>query len=279
MPSSYPTGFDNFATVDPTDTTTTVVGGRTHRASHNDMGDAIEAVQAELGATPSGSAASVAARLSGIEAGTRLFAGYVLVRYNAGWPASRPAIPSTWRVILDAGESPAAVPPAWGIGGDLWIADGTTPWGLDSPINLVQGNDYTAAGVILVGTGAGTVGPLPVGATNGLALVVDLTAPQKVKWANATGTATTVTKTSNYTATTNDHTIRVDSTSGNVTIALPAASGNTGRIFVIKKIASANTVTVDPSGAETIDGNSTIALASQYELVRVQCNGTSWDVI
>ena len=79
MVTNYPGGIDDFAEVGPSDTTTTVVGGRTHRQSHNDTGDAIEAIQTELGVTPSGDAADVAARLDGIEDGTRLYPmAYVL---------------------------------------------------------------------------------------------------------------------------------------------------------------------------------------------------------
>ena len=143
----------------------------------------------------------------------------------------------------------------------------------------MQASDYTAAGVLLVGDGAGSVEALPVGSTNGHVLLVDTTQAAKVRWGNPSGLAATVTKTANYTATADDHTIRVDTTSGNVTISLPAAASSVGRIFYIKKVAAANTVTIDPSGSETIDGSSTATLSSNYEHTVVQSNGTSWDVL
>lgn len=70
MGSDYPAGLDSFDTIDAGKKTSDAVGGRTHRDMHNDLGDAIEAVQAELGTNPSGSDATVAARLTAIEAVT-----------------------------------------------------------------------------------------------------------------------------------------------------------------------------------------------------------------
>ncbi|MBK8168299.1 MAG: hypothetical protein IPK64_20310 [bacterium] len=72
MASTYPGSLDSFDTIASDKKTSDAVGGRTHRDMHNDLGDAIEAVQTELGANPSGSDATVAARLTAIEAGTNL---------------------------------------------------------------------------------------------------------------------------------------------------------------------------------------------------------------
>ena len=63
MASSYPSGLDSFSTITADKLLSDEVGGRTHRGMHNDMGDVIEAMQAELGLNPSGQAATVAARL------------------------------------------------------------------------------------------------------------------------------------------------------------------------------------------------------------------------
>lgn len=71
---AYPTSLDNLATnylgTDQAD----VVD---HAGMHNDVNEAVNAVEAELGTTPSGSEATVAARLDAIEAGTRLASGAV----------------------------------------------------------------------------------------------------------------------------------------------------------------------------------------------------------
>jgi hypothetical protein len=62
--SNYPGSLDSFDTIASDKKTSDAVGGRTHRQMHNDLGDAIESVQAELGTDPAGSFATVKARLA-----------------------------------------------------------------------------------------------------------------------------------------------------------------------------------------------------------------------
>jgi len=70
---------------------------------------------------------------------------------------------------------------------------------------------------------------------------------------------------------------KVNATSGAVTVTLPAAASNTGMRVSIKKIdASANAVTIDGNGSETIDGATTSSLASQYDVATLICDGTEW---
>lgn len=68
MPSSYPGAADSFGAPAASDPQSTPVGGRTHSQSHTDLGDAVEAIEAELGLNPSGAAATVAARLDALDA-------------------------------------------------------------------------------------------------------------------------------------------------------------------------------------------------------------------
>lgn len=83
-----------------------------------------------------------------------------------------------------------------------------------------------------------------------------------------------------YTLTTSDYTVLVDATGGATVINLPSASTVTGFIFVIKKTdASANTVTVTPSGGQTIDGAANRVLSYQYSAITLQSNGTNWFAI
>ncbi len=70
MASSYPGSLDSFDTIASDKKTSDAVGGRTHRQMHNDLGDAIEAVQAELGTDPAGAYATVKARFEAIEGST-----------------------------------------------------------------------------------------------------------------------------------------------------------------------------------------------------------------
>ena len=83
-----------------------------------------------------------------------------------------------------------------------------------------------------------------------------------------------------YTATTSDNKILVDATGGRITISLPAADGNSELEYVIKKIdSSGSLVIIDGNGSETIDGEQTIELNSQYSYVTIVCDGTEWHII
>lgn len=92
---------------------------------------------------------------------------------------------------------------------------------------------------------------------------------------------TVVSATTTYTVLTDDsYIVRCDATGAAFTVNLPAVSGLSGLQVTIKKTdSSANAVTVDGSGAETIDGAATYSLATQYKHVTLVCNGTSWDII
>lgn len=86
-------------------------------------------------------------------------------------------------------------------------------------------------------------------------------------------------KTGAYTATAADCVISGDATSASFTITLPTAVGITGRIYQIKKINSANTVTIDGNGAETIDGATTKDLTTQWSSYTLVSDGANWLVL
>ncbi len=91
---------------------------------------------------------------------------------------------------------------------------------------------------------------------------------------------TTTTTSSSFSVLSTHHTVRCDCTSNNITANLPAASSNTGLVLVIKKVDSTgNTVTIDGNGTDLIDGNSTLAISTQYGTYTVQSNGTGWDIL
>jgi hypothetical protein len=71
-----------------------------------------------------------------------------------------------------------------------------------------------------------------------------------------------------------------NATSGAQTITLPAAAtAGDGFTFAIKKTdATANAVTLDASGSETIDGSLTYALSTQNKGIILTTNGTAWYV-
>jgi hypothetical protein len=75
----------------------------------------------------------------------------------------------------------------------------------------------------------------------------------------------------------NDSILICDTTGGSITInLLPALDWQEKRIS-IKKIISANTVTIEPSGAETIDDAANLAFTAQYACIElVSENGEVW---
>lgn len=87
---------------------------------------------------------------------------------------------------------------------------------------------------------------------------------------------TTITRTTAYSANVRDF-ILADASSAAFTVTLPLASSSTNQVIAIKKIdATANAVTIDGNGSETIDGSLTLDITVQYELIKVISNGVSW---
>ena len=81
------------------------------------------------------------------------------------------------------------------------------------------------------------------------------------------------------TITATDFTVAVDPTLAAGTVNLPAAATVTGQVFCVKhNSASLNTVTVDPNGAETIDGVLTFVLATRQSAM-IQSTGTGWIIL
>ena len=70
-----------------------------------------------------------------------------------------------------------------------------------------------------------------------------------------------------------------DASGGAFTLTLPSVAAYKFRSLTIKKVDNTgNAVTVDGSGAETIDGASTYALPSQYNSVTVYSDGSEWHI-
>lgn len=86
------------------------------------------------------------------------------------------------------------------------------------------------------------------------------------------------TVTGNTTLDDSHHYVRVNASAA-TTIALPAAAGCTGREYIIKRVnTNANNVTVDPNGAETIDGVANVPLVANQSIT-IKSNGANWDRI
>jgi hypothetical protein len=83
-----------------------------------------------------------------------------------------------------------------------------------------------------------------------------------------------------YTAGKDDHTILANASAAAFTITLPAPNSRANPYLVVKKIdATANTVTLDPAGSATIDGASTVALGSQYQMIILHASATGWHIL
>lgn len=83
-----------------------------------------------------------------------------------------------------------------------------------------------------------------------------------------------------YTVVLTDFTISCDATGGDINISLPAAATATGKIFIIKKEdITTNFVTIDPFGAETIDGRTTFRFRNPQQAMMVQSTGATWKIL
>lgn len=86
--------------------------------------------------------------------------------------------------------------------------------------------------------------------------------------------------TANYTAISSDYLILANATSGAIVITLPTAVGISGKQYVIKKVdATSNSVTIDPNGAQTVDGLTTISTDTANDSVTIQSDGANWRIV
>lgn len=79
------------------------------------------------------------------------------------------------------------------------------------------------------------------------------------------------------TLTENDDVVTVATAGGAVTVTLPPVAGTRGKTYHIKKTdASANNLTLDGNGAETIDGAATVVWNTQWMTKQVVSTGAEW---
>jgi hypothetical protein len=70
-------------------------------------------------------------------------------------------------------------------------------------------------------------------------------------------------------------------TGASFTVNIPTAVGNTNKVFEFVHTGASHTqiYTLDPVGAETIDGYSTILLHTSRQRIRIISNGSSWRIL
>lgn len=107
----------------------------------------------------------------------------------------------------------------------------------------------------------------------------DVTSDATIYYANNRGVADIVTKTANYTLTSLDKTVLADTTSGDKTMTLPTAVGRLGRRFTVKKIVSANVLTIATTSSQTIDGSTTAAVSVQYLSLTLESDNANWHIV
>jgi hypothetical protein len=89
-----------------------------------------------------------------------------------------------------------------------------------------------------------------------------------------------VSKTTTYTAGDTEEIVLADATAGAFTVTLPTAASKSGFIYTVKKTdSSAAAVTIDGDGAETIDGDASVDLASQDKVISVVSDGSNWWIV
>jgi hypothetical protein len=140
-----------------------------------------------------------------------------------------------------------------------------------------------AGGQALDGTDAAHVDlsffPLPDSPTGALGLSFNASPADHVHPAfPASGQVVTITfAMSPYTAAATDWLIKVDCTGGIVVVNLPTAVGIKGKEYIVKKIdATANQVTIDASGAQTIDGVLQVPLVGQWDTWSGVSDNANW---
>lgn len=90
----------------------------------------------------------------------------------------------------------------------------------------------------------------------------------------------TVSVTNNYSASRNDVILGDTSISGAFNVTLPLANDNKNKEIKIKKISSDNNnITVDTTGADTIDGLSTQIISTANTSITVISNGINWFIV
>ena len=88
-----------------------------------------------------------------------------------------------------------------------------------------------------------------------------------------------ITKTSNYNITNSDGIILCNTINNSITLTLPTAIGVSGKTYTIKKIHPNNTLIVNTSLSQTIDGASNLSWTTNNRSYTLASNGSAWLII
>jgi hypothetical protein len=138
-------------------------------------------------------------------------------------------------------------------------------------------NPTTTKGDLIVHNGTLDV-RLPVG-TDGFFLKANSSTSEGVEWASGAANLTIRTIVATGSALTTDDWILVDASGGAVTVNLFAIAGNAGKVLRIRKTdTTTNLVTIDASGAETINGALTQTLYVENEEMTIVVTTSGWKI-
>jgi hypothetical protein len=74
-----------------------------------------------------------------------------------------------------------------------------------------------------------------------------------------------------------DYLVLADATAAAMTVTLPPVASSARALIVVKKIdTSSHHVTVEGSGAETIDGAANVTIVHRYDSATFACDGAQW---
>jgi len=178
--------------------------------------------------------------------------------------------------------------------GDQVIVSGNRSYALGAVVNVSGDRSYgfgqsiTVSGTRSFGfsldTGGYTVSANNVFAVLGGKVGIGIASPNSTLHLAGSLTLKRTPTAISYTATTDDLIIAVTSTAAARTITLPSiASVGVGKYYIIMDEsggAAANNITIDPDGAELINGAATYAINTNYGSVTIYTNGgTGWFIV
>jgi hypothetical protein len=284
MATDYPGDIDSFAV--KTDNVTDVMA-----ADVNDLQDAVEAIETELGSDPAGTAADVKTRLAQSLDGL----GNLDFKAIGALTISGGSVTPTqnWHVVDTEGSAAsddldtiAATNVTDGFvlflrqandARDVTIKHDTGNIKCPGGVDIALADTTQVVMLIYDGTltkWLASICPSNVALTN----KANTWAAEQILTKSERHAYTSISTNTTLDATHN--VVDVDASSAAITITLPTAVGINGREYVIRKLdSSANAVTVDGNGAETVNGAATKALSTQYETVHIMSDGANWIIL
>lgn len=254
MPN-YPASLDTNITIPAAVDNVTPISGDVY----NRLRSAVIALEQELGVKPSGVYSTVKARLDSIDS---IISAYSITTHN-NLPGLQGGSGADGYYHLTATQA-------------NWLIDGyndgywqTSKGGTGIPT-------YTA-GDLLYASSSTVLSKLSA-SSDGYVLTLSSSLPA---WASIASifAYNVQSKTTTYTAQYGDL-IKADSIGGGFTITLPTAVGASGKQIIIKKISSdGNTITINTTSSQTIDGSTSLSITAQYTSLIVVSDNANWYIV